>query len=261
MGKITDALKKAADQRIEHIEKINRIKKHDAFVVQKMQDSRVDPRIITYFDPKASVSEQYKILRTNILSLDKKNPPKVVMVTSATHSEGKTITSLNLAMAIVQSKSTHRVLVIDADLRRGRLAKYLGVEQNQGLCDMLSGEAELKDVLFNIDVPNVSFISAGRIPSHPVELLESPAMADLISTARKMFDMVIIDTPPVISVTDAGIIGPMSDGVLMVIQAGRVQRGIVRHAEELLYQSHSRVLGHVLTNIEYHLPEYVYRYL
>lgn len=261
MGKITDALKKAADQRMEHIEKVNRIKKHDAFVVQKMQDSRVDPRIIVYFDPKAAVSEQYKILRTNILSLDKKNPPRVLMVTSSTHSEGKTITSLNLAMAIIQSKSTHKVLVIDADLRRGRIAKYLGVKQEQGLSELLSGEAELKDVIFNIDVPNISFISAGRVPPHPVELLESRSMTDLIASARKMFDMVIIDTPPVISVTDAGIIGPMTDGVLMVVQAGRVQRGIVRHAEELLYQSHTRMLGHVLTNIEYHLPEYVYRYL
>ena len=261
MGKITDALKKAASQRVEHIDKVNRIKKHDAFVVKKMQDSTVDPRIIVYFDSKAAISEQYKILRTNILSLDKKNPPKVLMVTSSTHSEGKTITSLNLAMAVVQSKSTHKVLLIDADMRRGRIAKYLGVDQKQGLSELLGGEAEFKDVVFKIDVPNLSFISAGQVPHHPVDLLDSRSMRNLVETARGMFDLVIIDTPPVISVTDAGIVGPMSDGVLMVVQAGRTQRGIVRHAEELLYQSHTRILGHVLTNIQYHLPEYVYRYL
>lgn len=261
MGKITDALKKAATQRVEHIDKVNRIKKRDAFIVKKMADSKVDPRIVCYFDSKAAISEQYKILRTNILSQDKKNPPKVIALTSSTHSEGKTITTLNLAIAIVQSKSTHKVLVIDADMRRGRVPKYLGVEHETGLSELLGGEVNLEDVMFNIDVPNISFIGPGKIPVQPVDLLDSKVMRDLIDTARGMFDLVLIDTPPIISVTDAGIVGSLTDGVLMVIQAGRTQRGIVRHAEELLYQSHAKILGHVLTNIQYHLPEYIYRYL
>jgi capsular exopolysaccharide synthesis family protein len=261
MGKITDALKKAADQRIEHIEKINRIRVHDAIVVKKMEDSHIDAKIITYFDSKSAITEQYKILRTNILSLNKGNPPKVMVVTSATHSEGKTVTSLNLAMAVVQSKSTYKVLVIDADMRRGRVAKYLGVDQPAGLSDLLKGEAGLEDVLFNIDVPNLSFIAAGKVPAQPIDLLDSKAMTGLLSDLRARYDLIIIDTPPIISVTDAGIIGAMVDGVLMVIQAGRTQRGIVRHAEEILHQAHAKVLGHVLTNIEYHLPEYIYRYL
>lgn len=261
MGKITDALKKAAEQRVEHIEKINRIKKRDAFVVKKMENSKVDPRIVSYFDSKAAISEQYKILRTNILSLNKGKPPQVMVVTSSAHSEGKTITALNLAMAIVQSKSTYKVLVIDADMRRGCVAKYLGVDQELGLSELLNGEAQLDEAMFNIEVPNLSFISAGKVPPHPVDLLDSAAMKDLIAALRNMYDLVIIDTPPIISVTDAGIVGPLSDGVLMVIQAGRTQRGIIRHAEELLYQSHAKILGHVLTNIEYHLPEYIYRYL
>ena len=261
MGKITDALKKAAEHRVEHIEKINRIKEHDAFVVRKMKDSIVDPRIVTYFDSKAAISEQYKILRTNILSLNKSNPPKVMVVTSSTHSEGKTITSLNLAIAIVQSKSTHKVLLIDADMRRGRVAKYLGLDQPVGLSNLLSGESKLEDVLFNVDVPNLSFIASGTVPNQPVDLLDSKAMKEALARLRTMYDLIIIDTPPIISVTDAGIVGALSDGVLMVIQAGRTQRGIIRHAEELLYQAHATILGHVLTNIEYHLPEYIYRYL
>lgn len=261
MGKITDALKKAAEERVGHIEKINRIREREAFVVKKMADSKIDPRIVTYFDSKAPISEQYKILRTNILSLNKGQHPKVIMVTSSTHSEGKTITSLNLAMAIVQSKSTHKVLVIDADMRRGRIAKYLGVKQETGLAELLSGEAKLSDVLFNIDVPNLTFLAAGKYPDNPVDLLDSKAMKELLAEVRTMFDLVIVDAPPVISVTDAGIIGPLTDGVLMIFQAGRTQRGIIRHAEEVLYQSHAKILGHVMTSIEYHLPEYIYRYL
>jgi capsular exopolysaccharide synthesis family protein len=261
MGKITDALKKAADQRIEHIEKINRIRVHDAFVVKKMEDSLVDPRVISYFDPKASVSEQYKILRTNILSLNNGNPPQILVVTSSTPSEGKTITSLNLAMAVVQSRSTFKVLLIDADMRRGRVARYLGVEPSAGLSDYLTNEAKLEDVLFNVDVPNLSFMAAGSYPPHPVNLLDSKRMKDLLSTLRERYDLIIIDTPPIISVTDAGILGAISDGVLMVIRAGRTQRGIVRHAEQLLNQARAKVVGHVLSGIEYHLPEYIYRYL
>lgn len=261
MGKITDALKKATEQRIEHIEKINRIREHDAFVVRKMEDSDVDPRIITYFDAKSPISEQYKILRTNILSLNKGKPFKTLAVTSSSHSEGKTITSVNLAMAVVQSKSTHKVVVVDADLRRGRVAKYLGVKQDTGLAEVLAGTARLDEVMFNIDVPNLSFIASGAAPQQPVELLDSPKMTDLLSTLRGMFDLVIVDTPPIISVTDSGILGAMCDGVLMVIQAGRTQRGMIRHAQELLHQAHAKVIGHVLTNIEYHLPEYIYRYL
>ena len=261
MGKLTDALKKAAEERVEHIEKINRIKRHDAFVVKKMEDSQVDPRIITYFDSKAAIAEQYKILRTNILSLNKTNPPKTIVVTSSTHSEGKTITTLNLAMAVVQSKSTHRVLVIDADLRRGKIGRYLGVRQEKGLSELLNGDADLSEVMFNIDVPNLSFIASGSVPPQPVDLLDSKNMRKLLGDLRKDFDLIIVDSPPIISVTDAGIVGEMTDGVLMVVQAGRTQRGIVRHAEELLYQAHAKVLGHVLTGIQYHLPEYIYRYL
>jgi len=261
MGKITDALKKAAEERVDHIDKVSRIKKHDAVVVKKMENSKVDPRIIAYFDSKAAISEQYKILRTNILSLNSGKPPKTLVVTSSSRSEGKTITSINLAMAIVKSKQTCKVLLIDADMRRGRVAKYLGVDQEAGLSELLSGEAEINDVLFHIDVPNLAFMSSGSVPAHPVDLLDSKTMKALLNTLRNMYDLVIIDTPPIVPVTDAGIIGSMCDGVLMVVQAGRTQRGIIRHAEELLYQSHAKVLGHVLTNIEYHLPEYIYRYL
>jgi len=261
MGKITDALKKAADGRIERLDKISEIKEHKKIIVKKIGNSKVDSRIVTYFDPKALITEQYKILRTNVLSISKTKPPKAIVVTSALHSEGKTITALNLAMVLAQSTHKPKVLVIDADLRRGRIAKYLGVNHEVGLCDALTEKAELSDTMFNIDVENLTFISAGTVPDNPAELLASDHMKRIIAQMRAQFDHILIDTPPIIPVTDSGIIGSMSDGVMMVVQAGRTQRGVVRRAEELLYQSHSTVLGHVLTGIEYHLPEYIYRYL
>ena len=154
-----------------------------------------------------------------------------------------------------------KILLIDADMRKGKIAKYLGIKHPIGLSELLQGKAEINDCLFNVDIENLAFISSGSVPNHPAELLQSEAMKDLVAEMRKKFDFVIIDTPPIISVTDSGIVGNIVDGVLMVVQAGRTQRGIIKRAEELLYQSHCKVLGHVLTNIEYHLPEYIYRYL
>jgi capsular exopolysaccharide synthesis family protein len=261
MGKITDALKKAAEERIERLDKISRIKEHERIVAKKIGTSNVDARVVAYFDPKALITEQYKILRTNLLSLNGVKAPKVIVVTSSIHSEGKTLTVLNLAVTLAQSIQKPKVLVVDADLRRGRVAKYLGVKQDVGLAEFLIGKNELADIVYQIDIENLSFVSSGAVPENPAELLASERMKDFLAIVRKEYDYVIIDTPPIISVTDSGILGAQTDGVLLVIQAGRTQRGIVNHATELLHQTHTKILGHVLTNIEYHLPEYIYRYL
>lgn len=261
MGKITSALKKAAEERLIRIDKIARIKEDSNLIIKKVGNSRIDSRIITYFDPKALITEQYKVLRTNFLSLNRGKPPRVVVITSALHSEGKTITALNLAIAIAQTVSKPKILLIDADLRRGRIARYLGVDQQTGLTEFLSGKSSLDDVLFHIDLENLAFMASGSVPHNPSELLGSANMRTLMNEVRERFDYVLIDTPPIISVTDSGIVGTQTDGVVMVVQAGRTQRGIVDHATELLEQAHAKLVGHVLTNIEYHLPEYIYRYL
>lgn len=261
MGKITDALKKATEERLQRIDKITKIKEQDQLIIKKIGDSKVDARLITYFDPKALITEQYKILRTNFLSLNKNKPPKQVVITSALHSEGKTITSLNLAFTLSQAVKKPKILLIDADMRRGRMSKYLGIQQETGLSELLRGRITLQEALFNLEIDNLSFMAAGAVPHNPAELLSSENMQTLLKDVGSQFDFVLIDTPPIISVTDSGIVGAMVDGVVMVIQAGRTQRGVIKRATELLYQAHARLIGHVLTNIEYHLPEYIYRYL
>ena len=262
MGKVTDALKKATEERLQRIERITKIKEEDQIVIKKMGDSKIDSRIISYFDPKSPITEQYKILKTNMLSLHNKGKPtKIIVVTSSIHTEGKTVTALNLAVAMAQSVNKPKILLIDGDLRRGRLARYLGARQQVGLTELLRNQAKLEDVLFKVDLENLTFIAAGSIPHNPVELLASENMKVLLSDLKTKFDYIFIDTPPLISVTDPGILGSQADGVLMVVQAGRTQRGIVRHATELLNQAQAKLLGYVLTNIEYHLPEYIYRYL
>jgi capsular exopolysaccharide synthesis family protein len=262
MGKITNALKKATEDRMTRMEKVAQIKERNQMVVRKIGESNIDPNVISYFDPKAVISEQYKILRTNLLSIKKGTPPKTIVITSSIHSEGKTVTSLNLAVSLSQAVNKPKVLLIDSDMRKGRMMKYLGVPSREGFSEYLQGEKEVNDIVFQLeDIPNLSFIASGMVPENPAELLASSRMKTVLQTVEAEFDFVLLDTPPIISVTDSGILGSQTDGVILVVQAGRTQRGIVRRAEELLYQSHTKVLGHVLTNIEYHLPEYIYRYL
>jgi len=261
MGKITEALRKAAEDRLERIDKIVRIREQKALVIKKIGDSKVDPRLVTYFDPKALITEQYKILRTNILSTNSKRPLKTLVVTSSLHSEGKTVTALNLAMVIAQSTQKPKVLVVDADMRRGRMAKYLGVDHPMGLTEILTDKIDTSEALFHTDMENLAFIAAGSVAENPAELLGSDRMRQFLADMKTQFDFILIDTPPIIAVTDPGIVGALVDGILLTIEAGRTQRGVVRRAAELLEQSQSKIIGHVLTNIEYHLPEYIYRYL
>lgn len=261
MGKITKALQKAANERLVRLDKISRIQEHEQIVVRKMKDSKIDARLITYFDSKSVISEQYKTLTTNLLNYDKGRPPHTIAVTSSVHSEGKTVTTLNLAITLSQSTSKGKILLIDADMRKGQMTNYLGTGFHVGLSEYLSGKAQLNDILFHVDIDNLSFISCGAVPPNPAELLGSPKMKELISAMRSQYEFVVIDTPPVIPVTDPVIVGTQVEGMIMVVQAGRTQRGIVKRAMEMLEQGHTNLIGHVLTGIEYFVPQYIYRYL
>jgi receptor protein-tyrosine kinase len=261
MGKITDALQKAAKERIQRLEKVVKIQEQKPVMLSKRKDSDVDPRLVSYFDPKSMISEQYKILTTNIMSLNRNKPPRTIAITSSIHNEGKSVTSLNLAITMSQAIDKPRILLIDADMRKGRMIKYLGAAPHKGLSEYLSGQATLNEVLFSIDIEHLSFIACGAVPTHPAELLGSSRMKELLSQLRTQFDFIIIDTPPVIPVTDSVILGSLVDGVIMIMKAGETQRGMITRATQILKQGHSNILGHVLTGIEYFVPEYIYKYL
>jgi protein-tyrosine kinase len=258
MGKFTEAIRKAAEKRIERVEKTEEIK---PYVIRTVADSKIDPHVVTYFDPASPVAEQYRILRTNIQALDKTNPAKAIAITSSIHGEGKTITSINLALTFAHDLNKKSILLVDADLRRGKLTKDLGLKSEKGLADVLNDGVKPEDVLLSIGVENLHILSAGTRPNNPSELLGCRKMKEVISELKRQYDYVLFDCPPVIPVTDVGVLGPQCDGVLMVLQAGRTQKGIILHAQDRLSSVRARILGYVMTNIEYHIPEYIYRYL
>ncbi len=262
MGKITDALKKAAQERLSRIERIDeKSEVKYEFIAKKTIDSKIDPRIIAFYDPTSHISEQYRSLRTNIQAINSKTPLKAFTITSSSHSEGKTITAINLAISMAHDLNKKKILLIDADLRRASMTKYLGLDVHSGLADLILNGINVEDAVLDIGIENLTILPSGKIPHNPAEILGSPKMANLISLLKTKYDYIIFDTPPIIPVTDAGVIGAQTDGVIMVIMAGKTQKGVVKHSENLLKQSHSKILGYILTNIQYHIPAYIYRYL
>lgn len=262
MGKITDALKKAAQERLSRIERLD--KKQEIryeFVATKKVDSSIDPRVVAFHDPKSEVAEQYRVLRTNIQAINSKYPIKAITITSSIHSEGKTITAINLAISMAQDLNKKQVLLVDADLRRARISKYLGINSELGLADLIANGSNVDEALLNMGIDNLTILPAGKPPHNPAELLGSTKMKNLIGLLKEKYDYIIIDTPPIISVTDAGLLGAQTDGVIMVVQANRTQKGIVEHGEGLLKQAQAKLLGYILTNVQYHIPGYIYRYL
>jgi succinoglycan biosynthesis transport protein ExoP len=257
MGKITEALKKVTDERICRIQK----KPQMQYVVQKIKGTKIAEQIISFHDATSPLGEQYKILRTNIQSLNAAENYKTFVLTSSINGEGKTVTAINLAMAMACGLNNKSILLIDADMRKGKVSQYLGLNGSLGLSDVLKGRAEVDSVLLNPNVDNLAVLLAGKTPKNPAELLGSKKMPSLLAALKGRFDYIFIDSPPVMPLTDACILGAITDGVILIVQAGRTQRGVVKSAENRLYQARAKTLGCVMTNVEYHLPQYLYRYI
>lgn len=257
MGKITEALKKVKDDRITRIQKKPEIQ----YVVRRIDNTKIDEHIVSFHDPSSPAGEQYKMVRTNIQTLKNTKNYKTFLLTSSINGEGKTVTSVNLAISLAHDLNNKSVLLIDADMRKGKMARYLGLHHSPGLSEILSGEVEAEACFVNPSIENLTVICSGKTPKNPSELLNSKRMAQLIANLKTRFDYIIIDTPPVMPLTDACILSPLVDGVMMVVQAGRTQRGLVQHAQSRLHQAHANLIGCVMTNVEYHLPQYLYRYV
>ena len=257
MGRITEALKKVKDERLSRIQK----KPEVHYVAKRIENSNIDQHIISFHDPSSFLGEQYKMIRTNIQSLRTKNDCKAFLITSSINGEGKTVTAINLAITMAHDLNKKSILLIDADMRKGKVARYLGINLNPGLSDLLKDGAEPDLTFISPNIDNLTIMPAGKIPRNPSELLGSRKMASLISSLKARFDYIFIDSPPVMPLTDPCILGSIVDGVILVMQAGRTQRHIIKHAESRLLQAQAKTIGYIMTNVEYHLPQYLYRYV
>lgn len=189
-------------------------------------------------------AEAFRTIRTNLQYVDVDNPPKAVVVTSSMPGEGKSTTACNLAIAIAQGGA--RVLLLEADLRRPRVAEYLQVDGSRGLTDVLVGRLPLPQSVIRWQRGLLDLLPAGTIPPNPSELLGSRHMASMVQELRKRYDMIIIDAPPLLPITDAAILSTIVDGAILVARHGVTRRDQLHSAAEALHQVNAPVLGTVL---------------
>ncbi|MFH1093293.1 MAG: CpsD/CapB family tyrosine-protein kinase [Candidatus Omnitrophota bacterium] len=231
------------------------------FILKSVSDSNIDPHIVTYFDPKSPITEQYRRLREHIKNIQAKENMKTFSINSSTANEGKTLTALNLAVAMTKDVDCKSVLLVDCDLHRGEIEKYIGMAPKAGLSEYLHVNTEADNIICKTKINKLSIIQRGKITDNPADLLTSLKMKALLKELKDKFDIIILDTPPVIPVAESAAISALADGVVMVVRAGKTQRGIVKHAAEILNTAKAHLLGYVLTHVEHYIPEYIYKYI
>ena len=205
--------------------------------------------LITVTEPNSPMSEAYRTLRTNIeySSFDKK--VKSVLITSSGPGEGKTTTASNLA--VVMAQGGKKTILIDCDQRKPTIHKMFKISNSIGLSNMLVGESEMEIGIEKTEVPNLYVLSSGIKPPNPAELLGSEKMKNFVEELKKTYDFIILDTPPIIMVTDAQILAQYTDGCLLVISSREAERDSVIKAQGLLEKVNAKILGVVLNKVDY----------
>ncbi len=215
--------------------------------------------LVTQVRPQSQMAESYRALRTSLLLSNLGSPPKVIMVTSALPQEGKTTTSINCAVVLAQKGV--RVLLIDADLRRPSIHKTLGMGPRSGLSNVLTGSNTLEQTITRSTIlPNLFILPAGTPPPNPAELLASANMRDVLAKLREQYDHIVVDTPPSLSVTDAVVLSPRADAVVLVIRSGQTTKQALRRSRDILAQVNAKVVGVLLNAVDLSSPDYYYYY-
>lgn len=211
-----------------------------------------------HVEPFSPAAEAYRAIRTTLLYAGHLDGVKTVVITSPGPSEGKTTTVCNLGVAIAQAKV--KLLLVDADMRKGRLHEVFSVQRAPGLSEYLSGEATLEQVIQPTEIPNLSLISCGKVPLYPAELVGTPRMKEFIQQSAAKADLVIIDTPPVMAVTDGAVIAALTKKVIAVVQSGKTPRQALERLYKVCEGVHAQVLGVILNNVPVWSTPYYYRY-
>jgi capsular exopolysaccharide synthesis family protein len=212
-------------------------------------EARATSELLINSDPRSSLAEAYRQLRTSILLSTAGHAPKSLLITSSLPAEGKTTTAANTAISLAQTGA--KVLLIDADMRRPRLHSVFNFDNAVGLSTLLSSqntEAEILNAIKYEQGTKLSILTSGPIPPNPAELIGSEQMADLLKTLQANFTHVVVDSPPIASFTDGVLIASMVDGVILVVNSGHISRQVVRRTRQLLTDVGAKIFGVVLNN-------------
>lgn len=215
--------------------------------------------LITAVNPKSPISEQYRTIRTNIRfsMIDKKL--KTLACTSASPGDGKTTTTANLAVTL--ARQGEKVLLVDADLRKPTIHQIMEVSNQHGLTSLITKRITTGEAILPIPkIPNLYVIPSGPIPPNPSELLGSKMMGDLILELSQDYDWILFDTPPLLAVTDAQVLGSRCDGVILVLRSGKTEKKALVKAKALLDQANTHLIGTIINDVDQKELGYSYYY-
>ncbi len=219
--------------------------------------SRVEPHLVAITQPRSAYCEQFRSLRTRILQSGEREQTRTFVVTSAGMGEGKTLTALNLGWLLAQTEGV-RALVIDSDLRQPCATDYLAIDAPRGLSEILGGELSLRDAIVRLDPAGLYLLPGGEARDDVAELLSGPTYARVIAEARRMFDFIIIDAPPLGIFTDANVLINRADSAILVVRAGKTRYSMV---DKLLAElPREKMLGVVLNRADEELESNGYYY-
>ncbi|HVV49926.1 MAG TPA: polysaccharide biosynthesis tyrosine autokinase [Polyangia bacterium] len=211
-----------------------------------------------FLDPKSVAAECCRSIRTNILFMSPDRPLKTMVVTSPSPQEGKTTTAINLGVTMAEAGG--RVLIVDTDMRRPRLHRSFGVPNQTGISTVIVGKATLQEAVKRTDVPNLDVLTCGPVPPNPSELLHTDRFGIVLAECAKLYDRIILDSPPTSAVTDPAVLGNLADGVVLVVKAGETTREAATHARRQLATAKARLFGVVVNAIDFSNPAYGYEY-
>lgn len=208
-----------------------------------------DEKLVAYREPGSIVSEQFRKLRAQLLTLNLPEHPKTIMVTSASQGEGKTLVSTNLATILAHDLHSYALLV-DADLRNPALSRWFGLHNGRGLSDYLTGGAEIQSLLLKTRIAKLSILSSGTIRDNPVELIGSKRMEALVDELKSRYGdrYIIFDSSPLLATTEPSVLTKLVDGIILVVRAGSTPRETVKQALSTI--DPSKILGVVLNDLE-----------
>lgn len=204
--------------------------------------------LISIKNPMNPISEAYRTLRTNIKFSSFDKEIKSLVITSSGPNEGKSTTACNLAVVMAQAGS--KTILIDCDQRKPSIHKVFGLSNKCGLSNILADEVELKDAVYKTQVDNLEILCSGTRPPNPAEILSSEKMKGFLQGLKERYDSIIIDTPPIVAVTDAQLLSTYVDGCVLVIASGQTDRGAVIKAKGLLDKVGAKILGIVLNKVD-----------
>lgn len=214
--------------------------------------------LISMTSPKSPIAEQFRTVRTNIQFSSVDQELRSLVVTSSGPAEGKSTTTANLAVVFAQQGK--KVLLIDADLRKPTVHYTFRLENHTGLTNVLTKQKILEETVYVTGQENLWVLPCGPIPPNPSELLGSKGMIALLEQAKEDYDMIILDTPPVLAVTDAQVLANITDGVVLVVSSGKTETEAAKKTKELLESAQAKILGVVLNNKKTQDSQYYYYY-